>query len=51
MKVKKNEKLVVKSVFKSENIQMRKIDFNKRYETYINFCEGKIWNPFLCVLY
>ncbi len=42
MKVKKNEKLVVKSIFKSENIQMRKIDFNKRYETYINFCEDKI---------
>ena len=42
MKVKKNEKLVVKSVFKSENIQMRKIDFNKRYGEYINFCESKI---------
>lgn len=39
MKVKKNEKLVVKSVFKNDNIQMRKIDFNKRYEAYINFCE------------
>ena len=42
MKVKKDEKLIVKSVFKNENIQMRKADFNKRYEAYINFCESKI---------
>ena len=30
MKVKKSEKLVVKSVFKSEDIQMRKNDFNEK---------------------
>lgn len=41
MKVKKNEKLVVKSVFKSQNMQLRKNDFNKKYEAYINFCESK----------
>lgn len=42
MKVKKSEKLVVKSVFKSEDIQMRKNDFNRKYESYINLCESRI---------
>ncbi len=42
MKRIKNETFNVKSIFKSEKSEMRKSEFNKRYENYINFCESKI---------
>lgn len=42
MKAKKEEKIVIKSVFKNENLEFRKIYFNKQYKAYINYCENKI---------
>jgi len=42
MRMKREEKIVVKNVFKSVDVKKRKNDFNKKYEMYINFCENKI---------
>lgn len=42
MRVRNNEKLVIINVFKSDDLQQRKKDFNKKYERYINMRENKI---------
>lgn len=40
---KKNKILIsAKNIFKTENGEIRKNEFNKHYERYINFCERKI---------
>ena len=39
----KNEVIIkVTNIFKTEDTEDRKNEFNKRYESYINFCESKI---------
>lgn len=39
---KKNEAMfVAKNIFKEKDCDIRKIEFNKCYERYINFCENK----------
>ncbi len=42
MRKKKEEILISKNIFKAENVDIRKHDFNKKYENYINFCENKL---------
>lgn len=42
MRTKKEEILIAKNIFKTENFDARKQAFNKHYENYINFCENKL---------
>ncbi len=42
MRTKKEEILIAKNIFKTENVDARKQAFNKHYENYINFCENKL---------
>ena len=42
MRIKKEETLIAKNVFKINDYDMRKKTFNKLYENYINFCENKL---------
>lgn len=34
--------ITIRNIFKTEDIDIRKAEFNKRYENYINFCENKL---------
>lgn len=42
MRTKKEGILIAKNIFKTDDIDIQKRDFNKRYENYINFCENKL---------
>ena len=42
MKTKSEVIIKVTNTFKTEDTEDRKNEFNKRYESYINFCENKI---------
>ena len=51
MKIKSEEIFIVSNKFKNNDLKVRKEDFNKKYEIYINFCEHKTWSSRFYMLY